>query len=130
MAPAPRVPADGGKVSTEKMEQTHTRPPGVSDHFKRSTLLIGSRGVGKTFLLRHRKQTSHQGGIYVNLVDTLHSIARDAGIGGRSLAFTEDQASRIRAKTAALIASRVIELCIRETGESSVFDVALMEALI
>jgi len=130
MAPAPRVPADGEKVSTEQIAQTHIPHPGVSDHFKRSTLLIGSRGVGKTFLLRHRKQTSHQGGIYVNLVDTLHSIARDAGIGGRSLFFTEDQARRIRAKTAALIASRVIELCIREAGESSSFDVALMEPLI
>src|SRR5215469_13608113 len=118
MAPAPRVPADGGKVSTEKMEQTHTRPPGVSDHFKRSALLIGSRGVGKTFLLRHRKQTSHQGAIYINLVDTLHSIARDAGIGGRSLVFTEDQAKRIQAKTAALIASKAIELCIREVDDN------------
>jgi hypothetical protein len=130
MSTAPRVPADAEKLSTQQIEQTHVPHPGVSDHFNRSTLLIGSRGVGKTFLLRHRKQTSHQGGIYINLVDTMHSIARDVGIGGRSLVFTEDQAGRIRAKTAALIASRAIELCIREAGEDLALDLTLIEPLL
>ena len=130
MAAAPRVPADGEKLSTRQIEETHVPHPGVSEHFKRSTLLIGSRGVGKTFLLRHRKQTSHPGGIYINLVDTLHSIARDAGIGGRSLVFTEEQARRIRAKTAALIASRAIELCVREIGEAIALSLTLLDPLL
>lgn len=121
-----RVPADGEKVSTQQIQQTHVPHPGISEHFSRSALLIGSRGVGKTFLLRHRKQTSHQGAVYINLVDTMHSIARDAGIGGRSLVFTEDQAKRIRAKTAALIASKVMELCIREVS----YDIPLKLSII
>lgn len=130
MSAVPRVPADGEKVSTEQIEETHVPHPGVSEHFRRSTLLIGSRGVGKTFLLRHRKQTSHQGAIYINLVETLHSIARDAGIGGRSLVFAQDQAARIRAKTAALIASRAIELCLREVGGDMSLKLTLMDPLL
>jgi hypothetical protein len=109
----PLVPADGEKVSAEQIAETHVPHPGVSSSFGRSTLLIGSRGVGKTFLLRHRKQTTHKGAVYINLVDTLASIARDAGVGGRSLVFPEAQARRICAKTAALLASRAIELCAR-----------------
>ncbi len=130
MPAVPRVPADGEKVSTEQIEQTHVPHPGISDHFRRSTLLIGSRGVGKTFLLRHRKQTGHQGAIYINLVETLHSIARDAGIGGRSLVFAQDQAARIRAKTAALIGSRAIELCLREVGDDISLKPTLMDPLL
>ena len=93
--------ADGEKVSTADRRDP-LAPPSVDEYFRRSTLLIGSRGVGKTFLLRHRKQTSHRGAVYVNLVETLPSIAKDAGIGGRSLAFSADEANRIRAKTVSL----------------------------
>ncbi len=125
-----RVPADGEKVSALQIQQTHVPHPGISEHFSRSALLIGSRGVGKTFLLRHRKQTSHQGAIYINLVDTLHSIARDAGIGGRSLVFTEDQAKRIQAKTAALIASKAMELCIREVDENIPLRLSIINPLL
>lgn len=130
MTTVPVLLADGEKVSTRQIAETHLPHPGVSEYFRRSTLLIGSRGVGKTFLLRHRKQTSHRGAIYVNLVEALPSIARDAGIGGRSLIFSADQANRIRAKTAALIASRAIELCISEVDSDISLSLGIMDPLL
>ena len=118
------------KVSTEQIAQTHVPHPGVSESFHRSALLIGSRGVGKTFLLRHRKQGTHQGAVYINLVDTLHSVARDAGVGGRSLVFPPKQASQISSKTAALIAVKALKLCNKEVDGDLPLRLTLMDALL
>lgn len=109
-----RVAADGEKVSSRQLTSTHVPHPGIGDHFSRSTLVIGSRGAGKTFLLRHRKQTRHRGAIYINLPKALHSIGSDAGIGGRALDFSDEQRTRIRSKSGALIAINALEMCCRE----------------
>lgn len=102
-------PADGEKLSAEQIDFTYVPPPGVDSFFRRSTLLIGARGVGKTFLLRHRKRYAHPGAVYINLVKCLQSLSRDSGLGGRALNYTDTQRAQIRAKTAALIALTTVQ---------------------
>jgi hypothetical protein len=70
------LPADGEKLSAEQIDHTHVPHPGLGRFFRRSTLLIGTRGVGKTFLLRHRKHTTHMGAVYINLVSCLQCLSR------------------------------------------------------
>lgn len=79
----PRFSADGETLSGEQLAETHVPHPGVGTYLQRSTLVVGSKGAGKTFLLRHRKHTTHPGALYINLFKTLTSIARDSGLGGR-----------------------------------------------
>lgn len=124
------LPADADKISAQQLTDTHVLHPGAPERFSRSTLVIGSRGSGKTFLLRHRKQTTHEGAVYVNLLKALQSLSRDAGLGGRSLTYSEPLADQIRGKTAALLAITTLELCSREVNDSLDSSLALFDHLL
>ena len=114
------LPADGEKLSAEQIGYTHVPHPGLGSFFRRSTLLIGTRGVGKTFLLRHRKHTAHSGAVYINLVNCLQSMSRDLGLGGRTLKYTAGQRSQIHAKTAALVAIAFLEQLLKDERPDSI----------
>lgn len=107
-------PADGEKLSARQLHSTYVAHPGVDEYFRRGTLVIGTRGSGKTFLLRHRKHFRHEGAIYVNLLTCLGSMARDLGLGGRSLDYGEDQRAWVQSKTAALIILSVLEQLLKD----------------
>jgi len=111
--------ADGEKLSAEQISATHVPHPGIGEYFHRSTLLIGTRGAGKTFLLRHRKIKHHPGAVYINLVECLQSMARESGLGGRSLNYTDTQRAQIQAKTAALVALTVFDRVIKDGSQKA-----------
>ena len=114
MSDNPVFPADGEKLSTEQIHSTHVPHPGVDEFFRRSALMIGTRGSGKTFLLRHRKLVAHPGAVYINLVKCLQSLSRDSGLGGRTLHYSDSQRAQIRAKAAALIAATAVEQLLKD----------------
>ncbi len=126
-----RFLADGEKLSSAQINETHVQHPRVGSFFQRSTLLIGTRGVGKTFLLRHRKMTAHPDAIYINLVSCLQSLSKDSGIGGRTLEFNSDLISQIGAKTSALIAIAVLEQLLKDSKNPDFkFPLRLLEAVL
>lgn len=124
------VPRDGEKVPPELIKLTHVPHPGVPSEFLRSSLLVGSRGAGKTFLLRQRRQTSHPGAVHLSLVETLSSISRDAGLGGRAVAFDADDGQRIASKTAALLAVYALQNLLEEPGVDGAFSLSELDSVL
>ena len=99
---------DGEKFSAPMLRDYHIPQPGAPEHFARSTLLVGARGVGKTFLLRHRKATSHPEAHYVNLQRRLISLTEE-GIAGGASDLPPRTAAQVVAKSCALLVSAVLE---------------------
>ncbi|GAA1451994.1 hypothetical protein GCM10009641_87340 [Mycobacterium cookii] len=108
------VQADGEKI--RDLETIHIPHPGAPLDINRSALLIGSRGSGKTTFLRYRKQSAYPGAIYINLLNALFPITREAGLGGRDLAVDPDLDARIQRKTAALLAVAALTQAIQDDG--------------
>lgn len=94
---------DADDFSDEKLELAHVQHPDAPAAFRRSTLVIGSRGAGKTFLLRHRRNTAHADAVYLKLTSVLASIPRNDGIGAHADKINPRVAVQLQAKTAALI---------------------------
>jgi len=126
----PRYLADGETLSAEQLADTHVPHPGVGTYFQRSTLVVGSKGAGKTFLLRHRKHTTHPGALYINLFKTLNSIARDSGLGGRASGVDPDTTTAIESKTAALLGATAYELAAKEHDGDVYLDLDGLNALL
>lgn len=124
------LPADADKMSAAQLTATHVPQPEVPMRFARSTMIIGSRGCGKTFLLRHRKQTTHSGAIYISLKKTLSPVAKDTGLGGKALTYAPPLARQVRSKAAAIIAATALELCAKENGGSLDTSLDVMTAIL
>ena len=101
------LPADADKMSTEQLTEAHVPHPGIPRAFVRSCLVIGSRGAGKTFVLRHRRHTAHPDAIYISLQKTLRSLASDAGVGGRTVIYPPDLAATLTSKAMAILATTI-----------------------
>jgi hypothetical protein len=123
-------PGDAERIPSSQLRETHVPQPGAPLAFRRSSLVIGCQGTGKTFLLRHRKQTTHHGSVYLNLLKALHSLARDTGLGGRSVPLPAEDTKRIQAKTAALIATAVTEQCAKEAGGEVAVSLRVLDPVI
>lgn len=101
--------ADGERQSSEQLVETHVPNPDAPIAFQRGTLLVGSKGVGKTFLLRHQKATRCPGAIYINLPKKLFSVAQATGIAGKTTTFDPILGRAVQGKTLALIACLAYE---------------------
>jgi len=98
-------PLDAEKTTKNQLIENFRWPPDLDKELTRSTLLIGTRGAGKTMFLRRCR---HQGpglSIYADLRKILNPITSDTGAAG--LSFREIPASQeqaIRAKAIVLLA--------------------------
>lgn len=107
-------PLDAEKSSSKQIVENYRPPPEIGSSLMRSTLLIGTRGVGKTFYLRHLRHCFDGFSIYADLRKILNPITSDTGAGG--VTFKEISATvepLIQRKTISLLAfwifSRAIE---------------------
>lgn len=98
-------PLDAEKTGTEQLLENFQWPPDLDRELTRSTLLVGTRGSGKTMYLRRSRHKMHGLAIYGDLRKVLNPLTSDIGVAG--LSFKEIPASQeqfLRAKTIALIA--------------------------
>lgn len=102
---------EGEKIPDEHLRDIFRPPPGVAAQFYRSALIIGSRGVGKTTLLRYHKLTHSGVAIHLSLAAELACLTKQTAFG--PLAFD------IPATLQPLLTSKTI----------SVFALALTERL-
>lgn len=116
---------DAEKISGALLVDAHVPQPNAPVEFARSALLVGSRGVGKTFLLRHRKRTAHRDAFDINLHVAFSSLA-DEGIGARASELTAFQAKEVESKARALLATTLIEQIASRNAET---QEGLLEAL-
>lgn len=117
------VPPDADKLPERIIEGTYVVPPNTESLFSRSTLLIGSRGSGKTFLLRHHRRTYSGPAYYVNLWPTTEALARALGAAYLQHATTGSQ--EIEAKAACLLLLAVYEE-LQKAGGSQLNRAALI----
>lgn len=110
---------DADDFTDEKIALAYVEHPDAPIAFRRSTLVIGSRGAGKTFLLRHRARHAHPGAVYLKLTSVLSSIPRNSGIGAHADHLSREVEEQLQAKTAALIAANVLLACVKDRKESA-----------
>jgi hypothetical protein len=111
--PRGQLGVDAEKIPHTLLEKSHIPQPGAPENFTRSALLVGSRGVGKTFLLRHRKKTSHPEALRIDLKETLSPLSLE-GIGGGNFDLTEPYAQRVASRAAALVIVEVLRQLVDE----------------
>jgi hypothetical protein len=97
-------PLDAEKTSTEQLKEKFRWPRGLELELTRSTLLVGTRGSGKTMFLRRCRHKDSGLSLYGDLRKVLNPLTRDTGAAG--LSFKEISASSeqpIREKAIALL---------------------------
>lgn len=121
------IAADGEKIPSEELGSIHVYQPGAPRSFERSTLLVGARGVGKTLLLRHRKQTTHPEAAYVNLYSILGALDAE-GVGSRAVQLGARTNLAVSSKARALVAVSVVDEVKNRLGTSAMSQ--LMKELV
>ena len=79
---------EGEKIPDERVREIFRQPPGVPSLFFRSSLVIGSRGVGKTTLFRYLKEIHHGVAVHISLATEFASLTKQTALGPLSLDYT------------------------------------------
>lgn len=124
------LPAEADRVPTEQLEATHVAHPDAPTEFKRSALLVGVRGAGKTFLLRHRRHFIHHGALYINLRVELQSLSRSYGIGSQASDLPADLELLVRRQAVALVAIAIARELLDNESSVTSFDAALLDSIV
>lgn len=72
---------EGEKIPDERVREIFRPPPGVPTAFYRSSLVIGSRGVGKTTLFRYQKEIHDGIAVHISLAAEFASLTKQTGLG-------------------------------------------------
>ena len=105
---------DGEKIPDDRVCEIFRQPPGVPGTFFRSSLVIGSRGVGKTTLFRYHKSV-HQGiAIHISLHAELSSLTKQTGLGPMAFDYSPDLERLILGKTVSLLALGIGERLVKK----------------
>jgi len=107
-APFP-PPLDAEKASPGQVVRNYRQPPGIGTTIDRSTLLVGSRGAGKTLYLRHQRHVFPGMAMYGDLFQVLAPVSDDLGVGGHTFEIATKLEPLVEAKTAGLLASWIAE---------------------
>jgi hypothetical protein len=95
---------DGEKIPDERVREIFRPPPGVPTRFYRSTLVIGSRGVGKTTLFRYSKETHVGLAVHISLATEFASLTKQTGLGPLGLDYPRNLEHLVVGKATTLLA--------------------------
>jgi len=113
----PNIPLpwiEGEKIPEEQLIQIFRPPPGVPAKFFRSSLVIGSRGAGKTTLIRYQKAT-HQGiALHINLAAEFACLTKQTGFGPLALDIPQSMEPLLIGKATSLLALTVAERLLKK----------------
>ncbi len=124
------LPAEADRVPTPQLQMTHVPHPDAPPKFQRCALLVGARGAGKTFLLRHRRHFVQPGALYINLRVELQTLARAYGIGSQATDLPADLETLVRRQAVALVALAIARELLDNGSAVRKFDAALLGPLI
>jgi hypothetical protein len=100
---------EGEKIPDRRVKAIFRPPPELPSVFLRSSLLIGSRGAGKTTLFRYQEQI-HQGvAIYVSLAEEFGPLAREMSYGPLAFDIPNHIESYLIGKATSLLAISIAE---------------------
>ena len=95
---------DGENVPREKVVKIFRLPPGAPQYFGRSTLIVGSRGCGKTMLFRYLKEKHNGIALHIPVTQVFPSITKQTGSGALEFDFPKELSQLIANKSSSLIA--------------------------
>jgi|SRR5579871_299214 len=107
-----RVWLDAEKIPADLFDRRFVPPPGIDLPPRRSTLLLGTRGVGKTSLLKFLERPELSGesvALSIDLYGSLAHIGRDAGIGAWEQDVDERTTDLVQGKTSATLAWKLAD---------------------
>jgi hypothetical protein len=100
---------DGEHIPDDKIRAIFQWPPDVPRSFDRSSLLIGSRGVGKSTLFRYLKVTHHGVAIHSALAADLASFGKEAALGPFGTGYSDAVQRLVANKATSLLALSLSE---------------------
>lgn len=124
------LPAEADRIPSEQLGDTHVPHPDAPMEFRRPTLLVGVRGAGKTFLLRHRRHCVQQGALYINLRVELQSLSNAHGIGSQAADLPADLELLVRRQSSALVALAIVRELLDNEPAVSRIDAEVLSPLI
>ncbi len=101
----PVPPLDAEKTNKNQVVANYRTPPEIESQIARSTLLVGTRGSGKTMFLRHRRHQHDGVAVYGDLRKIATPISGELGAGGMSFEIKPSLEPVIRSKAAGLVAA-------------------------
>ncbi len=105
---------DGEKIPDEDVRRIFRQPPGAPPAFYRSSLVIGSRGVGKTTLLRYHKETHNGIAVHINLATVFGSLTKQTALGPLGFDHPPDLERALAGKAGSLLALEFAERVLRK----------------
>jgi len=105
---------EGEKIPDERVRDIFRQPPGVPTTFYRSSLVIGSRGVGKTTLFRYQKEIHEGIAVHISLHAELSSLTKQTGLGPLAFDYSPDLERLIIGKTVSLLAVSIVDRLIKK----------------
>jgi hypothetical protein len=130
--PAVAVPwTDGEKIPDRNVRDIFRRPPDLPQAFYRSSLIIGSRGVGKTTLLRYLKSTHDGVGVHISLAAEFATLGRQTVYGPLAVDIPSALEPLVMGKSTSLIATALAIRLIRKgvRGNDDLFQACLPQSL-
>lgn len=111
-ATAPWV--EGEKIPDERIRDIFRPHPGIASKFYRSSLVIGSRGVGKTTLFRYQKETHEGVGIHLSLATEFASLTKQTGYGSLAVDIPPNIEASLMGKAVSLLAISISDRFIKK----------------
>jgi hypothetical protein len=105
---------EGEKIPDEHIRSIFQQPPGVPISFYRSSLLVGSRGVGKTTLFRYQKEIHDGIAIHISLNTEFASLTKQTGFGPLAFDIPADIEPLIIGKATSLLAVSLAERLLKK----------------
>jgi len=100
---------DADDYDDHSVLRAHVRHPDAPEVLRRKSLIVGSKGSGKSFFLKHQRLTNHKNAFLLKLPAELSAVSGDLGIGGRAEVIDPDRAASIKGKAAALFAASILK---------------------
>lgn len=105
---------DGEKIPDQRVRDVFRPHPGVCLDFSRSSLLIGSRGVGKTTLFRYLKETHKGVAVHLSLLTEFGNLTKETNLGPLARDLPKQLEPEIVGKASALLGVSIIERLARK----------------
>lgn len=105
---------DGEKIPDERIREIFRPPPIVPSAFHRSSLIIGSKGAGKTTIFRYQKSMHNGLALHISLPTEFASLTKQTAYGPLTIEYPTDLELFIIGKATSLLAVSVAERFVRK----------------
>lgn len=107
--PPSEIYTDGEKIPKHRLSEIYQVPPFVPRDFRRSGVVVGPKGSGKTTLFRYQKEACGTLAAYVSLITAMGSLPRQSGLGPLAVAYPKELEVPLMNKAVALLSLAIAQ---------------------